>query len=375
MDEYFRFPCPACGKRLKATLQHVGRSARCGCGQAVIVPPPPPVEFPLPNAPATPVAQYTPTAAPQAFPTAEPIFDEPAETSPSLPSQPAATQMPLRKKKEHSFEFLLSVPLSVAVFAVSLAIGVGVPLSVDITLEDPLSLAARGVTIASLVLIVGAAFWVYASAEHVVTKLGDLDQLPPPAFTTRAGHVLLGATYFVFITTIPVAITFGALLYLLSQWTPLALSSPVIANASVMAGLLLPILLGGAKGWAEGYRTTKMAVFTVNRMISIFETGGPSAADEHWQPDRYRPHRWGKALGGVIGVLCGILLGIPLAMTFAAAESAEPSPESGGILVSMIVGLVSGAVLGMWLGYAYGLLAGAACDLVVRGPRSAASSV
>jgi formylglycine-generating enzyme required for sulfatase activity len=39
-EESFRFPCPACGKRLKATRAQVGRRARCACGNAVTVPAP-----------------------------------------------------------------------------------------------------------------------------------------------------------------------------------------------------------------------------------------------------------------------------------------------------------------------------------------------
>lgn len=40
MDGYFRFPCPACGKRLKATPEQVGRAARCSCGTALAIPTP-----------------------------------------------------------------------------------------------------------------------------------------------------------------------------------------------------------------------------------------------------------------------------------------------------------------------------------------------
>jgi hypothetical protein len=40
MDDYFRFTCPTCGKRLKATPEQAGRRARCSCGQGVVVPEP-----------------------------------------------------------------------------------------------------------------------------------------------------------------------------------------------------------------------------------------------------------------------------------------------------------------------------------------------
>ena len=51
MDEHIRFPCPACGKRLKAPQAHAGRRARCSCGQSVVVPSPEPL--PLDDAPLT----------------------------------------------------------------------------------------------------------------------------------------------------------------------------------------------------------------------------------------------------------------------------------------------------------------------------------
>ena len=40
VDAYFRFPCPnpACGKRLKALLDQVGKRVRCSCGQSLVVP-------------------------------------------------------------------------------------------------------------------------------------------------------------------------------------------------------------------------------------------------------------------------------------------------------------------------------------------------
>lgn len=38
MNELMRFHCPKCGKRLKAAVEHAGRKARCGCGEAVTVP-------------------------------------------------------------------------------------------------------------------------------------------------------------------------------------------------------------------------------------------------------------------------------------------------------------------------------------------------
>jgi hypothetical protein len=45
MDDLLRFPCLACGKRLKASREHAGRTARCSCGQAVVVPDPEPLRF------------------------------------------------------------------------------------------------------------------------------------------------------------------------------------------------------------------------------------------------------------------------------------------------------------------------------------------
>jgi uncharacterized protein (TIGR03067 family) len=36
----FRFACPACGKRLKATAEQAGKKARCSCGQSVTIPSP-----------------------------------------------------------------------------------------------------------------------------------------------------------------------------------------------------------------------------------------------------------------------------------------------------------------------------------------------
>jgi hypothetical protein len=38
LDEMVRFDCPNCGKRLKAPPEHTGKTARCRCGERVIVP-------------------------------------------------------------------------------------------------------------------------------------------------------------------------------------------------------------------------------------------------------------------------------------------------------------------------------------------------
>jgi len=40
MDTFYHFSCPACGKRLKAKREHVGKKAHCSCGKAMIVPTP-----------------------------------------------------------------------------------------------------------------------------------------------------------------------------------------------------------------------------------------------------------------------------------------------------------------------------------------------
>jgi hypothetical protein len=37
-EELIRFDCPACGKRLKSTVEHQGKRARCRCGERVVVP-------------------------------------------------------------------------------------------------------------------------------------------------------------------------------------------------------------------------------------------------------------------------------------------------------------------------------------------------
>ena len=62
MDPYFRFACPnpLCGKRLKATPEFIGRKARCGCGQSVVVPVPAAEVLSLDDEPAPPVPRRTP---------------------------------------------------------------------------------------------------------------------------------------------------------------------------------------------------------------------------------------------------------------------------------------------------------------------------
>ncbi|HUR54928.1 MAG TPA: hypothetical protein VMZ71_12420 [Gemmataceae bacterium] len=68
MDPYFRFQCPnpVCNKRLKATLEHVGRRARCTCGQSVIVPHPEPLSLDD-DPPAPPPAPLVRTIPPPAI--------------------------------------------------------------------------------------------------------------------------------------------------------------------------------------------------------------------------------------------------------------------------------------------------------------------
>src|SRR6185437_9333025 len=43
MSDSIRFHCNACGKRLKAPPHLAGQRVKCGCGQAVVVPPPEPL--------------------------------------------------------------------------------------------------------------------------------------------------------------------------------------------------------------------------------------------------------------------------------------------------------------------------------------------
>ncbi len=38
MSDVIRYPCPACGKRLKALREHLGRGARCACGESHRIP-------------------------------------------------------------------------------------------------------------------------------------------------------------------------------------------------------------------------------------------------------------------------------------------------------------------------------------------------
>ena len=53
LDEYIRFNCPGCGRRLKAKAEHVGKKVRCTCGRETMV-------TPLPESPGNEAAARVP---------------------------------------------------------------------------------------------------------------------------------------------------------------------------------------------------------------------------------------------------------------------------------------------------------------------------
>lgn len=70
MDDVIRFPCAACGKRLKAPPALVGRNVKCACGHSQAVPPPAP-----------PVTEPTPAAANPSIPAASSARNPPSPRS------------------------------------------------------------------------------------------------------------------------------------------------------------------------------------------------------------------------------------------------------------------------------------------------------
>src|SRR5262249_25080781 len=83
MNDYIRFSCPTCGKRLKAPPEHAGRAARCRCGQQVLVP----SEAPLSVTEPARARPATSAAPPQPAP-ADVCHKAPSLPAPSLPPAP-----------------------------------------------------------------------------------------------------------------------------------------------------------------------------------------------------------------------------------------------------------------------------------------------
>jgi hypothetical protein len=263
------------------------------------------------------------------------------------------------------------VPLAGASFLISFAVMAVVPIAVDITQEGPVEYLGRGAVAFGLILTVGSAFWLYHAAERAVVAsaaAGPAAAGPRTAVGTAA-HVLLGAVYFIVVTAIPLFATGAVILLLVSRLAGIEVVdggfTALLAVAVVAAGAL-----GGIEGYRDGPKATRMAVFTVNRILSVFDQGGPSEAGEHWRAEEFMPHRWGRAMSGWVGAACGVALCIPLAMLFVTADAQERAagderPE-GRLLVSLITGLFVGALVGMYFGYAYGMTAAAIWSCVRR---------